>query len=730
MKLEPRLHRLLMTKYEQCPKTVVTLVLQLILLHGFNSYVYSQGKINRKALVQRHNVVITQPDSLSSLSVGNGKFAFTVDMTGLQSFPESYERGIPLGTQSEWGWHSFIDTAGYRREEALKTYMLNGRAITYSVEQTNTERNKNASNWFRQNPHRLQLGNLGFEILKNDKSLATISDIKAIQQQLNLWTGEIKSEFTVDGIPVNVSTFCHQQQDVISVRVISDLIRLGRLKVFILFPYPTGQWTDAGTNYNDAGKHHSAIISNKATSASVIHQLDTTRYFVDFSYSSSTITQNSPHHFLITPAANNRFEFSCRFSSSAASGELPSYAASKLNNETAWQRFWTTGAAVDFSGSKDKRAFEIERRVILSQYLIKIQETASSPPQETGLTYNSWFGKPHIEMHYWHMAHYPFWGYATLLDRSMDWYFRTADKGRAIAKRQGFEGIRWQKMTDNNGDETPSSVGALLIWQQPHLIYFAESLYREGRTKAVLEKYKELVFATADFMASYPYYEKDKDRYILGKGVIPAQERFKAEDTFNPTYELVYWHWALDVAQQWRVRSNLPRHKKWDEVLEKLSSLPVQDKLYLATESATDSYTNPRYKTDHPSVLMAYGVMPATGQVDEVIMKNTFNWIWDNWSWKDTWGWDFPMVAMTATRLGMPEKAMDALLMNLTTNTYLINGHNYQSERLRLYLPGNGALLIAIAMMCAGYDGAKEINPGIPKNKGWKVRWEGLRKLP
>ncbi len=44
-------------------------------------------------------------------------------------------------------------------------------------------------------------------------------------------------------------------------------------------------------------------------------------------------------------------------------------------------------------------------------------------------------------------------------------------------------------------------------------------------------------------------------RYILGKGVIAAQERFKAEETFNPTYELVYWHWALTIAQQWRERS-------------------------------------------------------------------------------------------------------------------------------------------------------------------------------
>jgi hypothetical protein len=121
-----------------------------------------------------------------------------------------------------------------------------------------------------------------------------------------------------------------------------------------------------------------------------------------------------------------------------------------------------------------------------------------------------------------------------LLDKTLDWYFKAADKGRDIAKRQGFDGIRWQKMTDNNGDETPSSIGAFLIWQQPHLIWFAESIYRDVKDIATLNKYKDLVFGTADFMASFPFYEKEKDRYILGKGVIPAQERFKAETTLIP----------------------------------------------------------------------------------------------------------------------------------------------------------------------------------------------------
>jgi hypothetical protein len=690
-----------------------------------------QSKINRKMLVERHIVHNTKVDTLSSLSVGNGRFAYTVDVTGLQSFPKTYEKGIPLGTQSEWGWHSFIDTVGYKREEAIKTYNLNGRDIGYTVQWNSPERNKAAANWFRQNPHRLQLGNLGFELRKKDSSIATINDIKNIKQQLNPYTGEITSYFTVDDVPVTVSTFCNQQQDIISVNVQSTLIRKRKLKVFLVFPYPTGEWTDVGTNYNHEDRHFSTVRSSNTTRASIFHQLDSTKYFVDFSYSPASTRKTSAHRFEVTPAdVGNTFWFSCRFTPYQSTPRMPDYASTKADNAIAWKAFWIKGGVVDFAGSTDKRAAELERRIILSQYLIKIHETGTNPPQETGLTYNSWYGKPHMEMPYWHLAHYPFWGHSALLEKNMDWYFRAADKGREIAKRQGFEGIRWQKMTDNTGEETPSSVGAFLIWQQPHLIYFVESIYRDKKDVATLNEYKDLVFGTADFMASFPFYEKDKDRYILGKGVIAAQERFKAEETFNPTYELVYWKWALGIAQQWHERLKMPRNPKYDEVLQKLSKLPVQNNMYLPTESATDGYTNPEYRTDHPSVLAALGVMPATGQVDTAIMKNTFNWIWDNWTWKDTWGWDFPMVAMTATRLGMPDKAIDALLMNIQTNTYLKNGHNYQDDRLRLYLPGNGGLLTAVALMCAGYDGAKTINPGIPKNGKWKVRWEGLKKQP
>src|SRR3982751_6405895 len=81
-----------------------------------------QTAIDRLSLVSRHNVVINSFDSLGSLSVGNGEFAFTVDITGLQTFPALYENGIPLGTQSQWAWHAFPNKEGFSLTDVSKAF--------------------------------------------------------------------------------------------------------------------------------------------------------------------------------------------------------------------------------------------------------------------------------------------------------------------------------------------------------------------------------------------------------------------------------------------------------------------------------------------------------------------------------------------------------------------------------------------------------------------------------
>ena len=123
--------------------------------------------IDRQALVKRHTIQVSHADSLSSLSVGNGGFAFTVDVTGLQSFPDEYAAGIPLTTMSQWGWHSFPDTGHYQLKESFRNYFFNGRQRAYAV-QWKEGRAKAAADYCRENPHRISLSNIGFDIYKQD----------------------------------------------------------------------------------------------------------------------------------------------------------------------------------------------------------------------------------------------------------------------------------------------------------------------------------------------------------------------------------------------------------------------------------------------------------------------------------------------------------------------------------------------------------------------------------
>ena len=472
-------------------------------------------------------------------------------------------------------------------------------------------------------------------------------------------------------------------------------------------------------------------MAEDAHSATFKRQLDETTYYVRLCWEGDAkLTEKEAHYYVLTPQSGDTLSFTCAFTPGEPAGENSSFETVLASTTRYWNNFWSRGGVIDFSHCKDPRAKELERRVVLSQYLMAIQCAGSVPPQESGLTYNTWFGKFHLEMHWWHAVHFALWGRPELLEKSLAWYKDSAYvKACAIAERQGFKGARWMKMTDPSAVEAPSKVGSFLIWQQPHFIYMAELLYRANPSQEVLDKYKDLVAATAEFMYSFATYDELEGRFVL-KGAIPAQETLRAADTVNPPFELSYWHYAISVAQKWRERLGLERNLQWDEMLDKLSPLAYQDGLYLAAETATDTYKDIRFTSDHMAVLGAYGILPKCPLVREDIMQNTLDWVWDNWNWGKTWGWDFAMTAMDAARLGDTEKAVGALLMDKRTNTYLPNGHNYQDARLRVYLPGNGGLLTSVAMMCAGWDGSEGENPGFPKDGNWDVRWEGLQPMP
>ena len=709
--------------------TIILLSQVVASCHQPSKESHQAQQIDRRALVERNHPHITAFDSLASFSVGNGEFAMTVDATGLQSFPDYYTNGVPLGTQSQWGWHSFPNTENYQHDETLKDYDFGrGRKEPYSV-QFDEGRPRAAANYFRQNPHRLHLGIVGLEFRDTRGQALGIQDISGIDQTLELWNGSIKSHYLAADETVEVTTVCDPAKDMMSASVTSALMPAGQMNLKLHFPYPTGQHADNAMDWQSEAKHVSRVVEKSDHHVLIERRLDNSTYYVWVKWEGQARFKSRGTHYFVVEPQEEHFAFSCLFTE-----ERPALVVDKYD-ETAeaarhyWNNFWQQGGAVDFSKCTDVRAPELERRVVLSQYLMAIQSAGSLPPQETGLTYNSWFGKHHLEMHWWHASHFALWGHLDLLERSMDWYRKVAPVARGIAGRQGYDGVRWMKMTDPDGGEAPSGVGSFLIWQQPHYIYFSELIYRQKQNQQILDKYKNLVFETAEFMASFASREEAGDRYVL-KGVIPAQETLKASETVNPPFELAYWYWGLATAQKWRERLGMERHPDWDAILQKLAPLAQKEGLYLAAETAPQTYEDVRFTSDHMAVLGALGILPDSRLVDPEIMRNTLHWVWDNWNWDHTWGWDYPMTAMCAARLGEPEKAVGALLMDKRTNTYLPNGHNYQDKRLRVYLPGNGGLLTAVAMMAAGWDGSETEAPGFPDDGTWNVQWEGLEKMP
>ena len=699
--------------------------------------------IDRQTLVRRHNPVLRTFDPVSPLSVGNGEFAFTADATGLQSFPELYDPSVisgarshlkgpgqtshdsvPLCTQSQWGWHTFPLPEGQSPSDyQMEIYDAHGRPVGYP---TRAQGQEELHNWLRQNPHRLHLGRVGLRLRGRDGGVLEAGGVDEIKQTLDLWTGLLESRFRAGGEGVVVETCSHPRIDMLAVRIDSALIERGQLEIVLAFPYGSPHKDMITADWARPERHATHLFRRAAETASLQRRLDEDQYFVRLAWSGkANFQQEEAHDFLLRPAKSGRcFEFQVAFSSSEAVESLPAPQQTFTASAEHWTRFWSTGGAVEVAGSRDERAPELERRLVLSQYLAAIQCSGSLPPQETGLTCNSWHGKFHLEMAWWHGVHFALWGRTHLFERWMPWYQKILPKARKRAQSQGYAGARWPKMVGPEGRDSPSSIAPLLIWQQPHPIVFAELFYREHPHRHTLENYREIVFATAEFMASYAVLNPRTRYYDLGPPVIPMQENHPPRETWNPTYELEYWVYGLELAQQWRHRLGMERDSSWEEVRTKLAPLPVKDGVYLAHENCPETYTERNW--DHAVMLNAMGVIPGP-RVDREIMRRTLRKVRHVWQWERNWGTDFFTAAMTAARVGEPRMAVDMLLMDTPMNTYLANGHN-AGWQYSIYLPGNCGLLAAVALMAAGWRGGPESHaPGFPADGSWTVRQEGLR---
>ena len=171
--------------------------------------------------------------------------------------------------------------------------------------------------------------------------------------------------------------------------------------------------------------------------------------------------------------------------------------------------------------------------------------------------HRSWRGQFHMEMVWWHLAHYALWDRWDMGDKAIDCYRRFAPAARELAAQLGYKGLKWQKSVGPEGRTAPWVGNQVLLWKQPHPIFFAELEYRLRPTRATLDKWADIVQGTAEHMADYPTKDEKTGVYHLWP-VMPPSELGITRDT---VFDLAYWRWGLDKAQEWRQRMGLARER-------------------------------------------------------------------------------------------------------------------------------------------------------------------------
>ncbi|KAI0646199.1 Six-hairpin glycosidase-like protein [Trametes meyenii] len=691
----------------------------------------TNAKIDRQALVSRFNPVRTASSASTPMQVGNGHFAFGADITGLQTF-------IPWATMSDWGWKNDSLPVGMT-EANIAAY----RGAVWDGVQYEFGGPEPMQQWLISNPNRVNLGRVGLLFL--DEHGATLNGVtedvlKEKRQVLDLWTGTMKSTFRWEGENVEVQTVAAQDSSAVAITVNSSHLLRGRLGIFLDFP-----WNDGSAKFeaplvgvwNATSNHTTVLYTGEGLGpdvrAQIAHTMDTTTFFTGVRGSGEfAIARESPeaHRYNIVPQRAGHM-----FSAVVTYAAEPIQSISRAEqvaheSELAWEDFWTNHGFVDvLTGSSDWRAEELQRRIILSQYLLRVNEAGDYPSQESGLVNNGWYGKFHMEMFFWHSAHWALWNNWDLLDRASSVYGRFLPTAIQRAQvQQGYPvGGRWPKMTDPSGRSAPGEINELLIWEQPHPLVFAEYEYRATRSRATLEKWRDVVHATADWMSVYARRNASTGFFDLGPPMYVVSEDTSPNATRNPAFELAYWRFGLDHASTWMMRLGEGVPPAWTEVKENLAPIPIENGLYAVYEGIpSDFWDMPTFTNDHPALVGLYGWLPQTANVSVDIAKATTDKVWTSWNISNCWGWDFPMLAMSAARNGEAEKAIEWLLHPLFEFDDIgmpVGGVRVPTP----YFPGSGALLYAVAMMAEGWDGSRGGAPGFPR-RGWTVQTEMISK--
>ncbi len=589
----------------------------------------------KKSDIIKYNLKFNHIDSKNPVTIGNGDFAITLDQTGTQSLYEIY-KDIPLSTMSNKNWF-------YKDKKDIKPSYVDGKA--YMLFNLDNDPNYQTN---RQYPFKYSF--MQILLYDNDK-LIDINNIKDVKQELDLYKGIVTSSFNYKEKINKTTSFIYQDHDEFNFKLQSDNLNLA-----LKFNYPS--YTKNGYRLD--------ILPNVLVKEDRITLLYDDKNSLSFKLKSSSNYQIVENTLIFD---DNNVSFSLA---------LDEIKEGKLLDE-----FWKCDNGIIIDNE------ELVKKMVLSKYLLHVNSTGIYPPQESGLTYNCWNSKFHLEMHLIHSLWNIYNNHVGDLVKSFDYYLSIMPSSLKRASLNGYKGLRFPKMTGPDGEDSPSNIGPLLIWQAPHILFMLQEIYYLYNKENIIKKYEPLISGTIDFMISFLTLKDSK--YQMLDPLLEACESIPLDRCQNPSFELEYWRYTLE--RQPKIDTVLYGHQRYDylDITSKIITPKEDDGIYLKTYGVIDKYD--LYK-DHPTegFLMSFFKSKI---VDKEKMVKTIDYILKNMDLSSYWGWDFPFLGLSLLNCGEIEKSIEVTQLNTINNQYLYNGYNTSPrDDLKAYLPGNGAFLI------------------------------------
>lgn len=570
----------------------------------------------KKSDIIKYNLKFNHIDSKNPVTIGNGDFAITLDQTGTQSLYEIY-KDIPLSTMSNKNWF-------YKDKKDIKPSYVDGKA--YMLFNLDNDPNYQTN---RQYPFKYSF--MQILLYDNDK-LIDINNIKDVEQELDLYKGIVTSSFNYREKINKTTSFIYQDHDEFNFKLQSDNLNLA-----LKFNYPS---------YTKNG-YRQDILPNVLVKEDRITLLYDDKNSLSFKLKSSSKYQIVENTLIFD---DNNVSFSL--------------ALDEIKEGKFLDEFWKCDNGIIIDNE------ELVKKMVLSKYLLHVNSTGIYPPQESGLTYNCWNSKFHLEMHLIHSLWNIYNNHVDDLVKSFDYYLSIMPLSLKRASLNGYKGLRFPKMTGPDGEDSPSNIGPLLIWQAPHILFMLQEIYYLYNKENIIKKYEPLISGTIDFMISFLTLKDFK--YQMLDPLLEACESIPLDRCQNPSFELEYWRYTLE--RQPKIDTVLYGHQRYDylDITSKIITPKEDDGIYLKTYGVIDKYD--LYK-DHPTegFLMSFFKSKI---VDKEKMVKTIDYILKNMDLSSYWGWDFPFLGLSLLNCGEIEKSIEVTQLNTINNQYLYNGYN------------------------------------------------------